>query len=244
VTRMLASVLDATEAVLAVEAGADIVDLKDPGRGALGAVAPEALAQALAAVAGRRPVSATVGDLPMRPDLLAREAARTAAAGVDYVKLGLLPGPGLAECISALGGLAGEARLVAVLFADRWPYPGAPEALARAGFAGVMVDTADKSAGGLRRHLDEAALRAFLREAAASGLFGGLAGSLARADIPALLALGPDVLGFRGALCAGGSRTAGLDPAALRAVRAAIPAAAAGRSRPDDQPRSMARSAG
>jgi uncharacterized protein (UPF0264 family) len=129
---------------------------------------------------------------------------------------------------------------VAVLFADRWPYPGAPEALARAGFEGVMVDTADKSAGGLRRHLDEAALHGFLREAAAFGLFGGLAGSLARADIPALLALGPDVIGFRGALCAGGARTAGLDPAALRAVRAAIPFG----SRQDVQPRSMARSVG
>ena len=34
--------------------------------------------------------------------------------------------------------------------------------LAEAGFLGVMLDTADKSAGGLRRHLDPVRLAAFV----------------------------------------------------------------------------------
>ena len=64
-TLFLASVRDPAEAELALAAGADIVDLKDPGQGALGAVAPGVIAACVAAIAGRAPVSATIGDLPM-----------------------------------------------------------------------------------------------------------------------------------------------------------------------------------
>ena len=50
-TRMLASVADAAEAEAVLQLGADIVDLKDPRRGALGAVSLDA---ARAAIAGDR----------------------------------------------------------------------------------------------------------------------------------------------------------------------------------------------
>jgi (5-formylfuran-3-yl)methyl phosphate synthase len=49
----------------------------------------------------------------------------------------------------------------------------------------------------------------------------GLAGSLRLADVAPLLALAPDYLGFRGALCEAG-RTSVIDPERVRAVRAAI----------------------
>ena len=42
-------------------------------------------------------------------------------------------------------------------------------------------------------------------------------------DIAPLLALGPEYLGFRGALCAGRQRGAGLDADAMARVRLAIP---------------------
>jgi uncharacterized protein (UPF0264 family) len=64
----------------------------------------------------------------------------------------------------------------------------------------------------------------FVATARLNGLLTGLAGSLGLADIPPLAALGPDYLGFRGALCSGGRESA-LDPAALAAVRAALDAA-------------------
>jgi hypothetical protein len=43
------------------------------------------------------------------------------------------------------------------------------------------------------------------------------------AHVPRLLALGPDVLGFRGGLCRDGARTGAVDAEAVRDVRAAIP---------------------
>jgi uncharacterized protein (UPF0264 family) len=91
--------------------------------------------------------------------------------------------------------------------------------LALAGCRGVMLDTADKRAGGLRRYLDDAALGAFVRRARDLGLLSGLAGSLRLDDVPPLLALQPDYLGFRGALCCAGERTRRLSLPALATLR-------------------------
>lgn len=221
---MLASVLDAGEAGIALEAGADIVDLKDARRGALGALPLPAVAAALAAVAGRRPVSATLGDLPMEPGLLAERAAALGATGVDFVKVGLFLAPRRSACIGALAPVAARHRLVGVLFADEHPDPDLVARLAGAGFAGVMVDTARKSGPGLRQLMGDGALREFVATARTHALFCGLAGALRLGDIPPLLALEPDYLGFRGALCAGAVRGGRLDPGAVAAVRRAIPA--------------------
>ena len=86
-TRMLASVADADEAGVVVQLGADVVDLKDARRGALGAVSLEIARQAIAAVAGRSETSAALGDPPYDEDALLEAARALAAMGVDYVKL-------------------------------------------------------------------------------------------------------------------------------------------------------------
>ena len=70
-----------------LQLGADIVDLKDARRGALGAVSLETARQAIAAVAGRSETSATLGDPPYDEEELLESARALAAMGVDYVKL-------------------------------------------------------------------------------------------------------------------------------------------------------------
>ncbi|MBB6309509.1 (5-formylfuran-3-yl)methyl phosphate synthase [Xanthobacter tagetidis] len=232
---LLASVATLAEMDAAIAGGADIVDLKDPAKGALGAWEAAALAAAVARWRALPPggplLSATIGDHPLEPGALCAAAARVADSGVPLVKIGfaLSPATGpetLAACLAALAPLARAHRLIAVLFADLGPDLAAVPAFAGAGFAGVMLDTADKRAGGLRAHLDDRALAGFLAAARAHKLMSGLAGALALADAAPLAALGPDYLGFRGALCAEG-RTGALDPARLAAVRAALAYAAA-----------------
>ena len=58
-TAFLASVMSAEEAGLALEGGADVIDLKDPTSGALGALPVAVIRAAVDRIAGRRPVSAT-----------------------------------------------------------------------------------------------------------------------------------------------------------------------------------------
>ena len=77
-TLLLASVTGPEEAALVLAHGADIIDLKDASQGALGALPPEVVRATVAAVRGRRPVSAVIGDLPMEPDVIAAAVESTA----------------------------------------------------------------------------------------------------------------------------------------------------------------------
>jgi len=226
-TGWLASVADATELSLILPAAPDILDLKNPGAGALGAwdIGDIAAAkQNMTNLPVRPKLSATVGDHPMRPDALVPAVHRIAATGVDFVKIGFAPEGAPEKCIDALAPLAAEGTaLIAVLFADLWPSDPCClpiDRLAATGFRGAMLDTAGKRHG-LRHHWQDAQLGAFISCAKAHRLLAGLAGSLRIADIPALIALSPDYLGFRGALCSG-ERTAGIDPQAVSRVAAAM----------------------
>ena len=223
-TGMLASVENLEEALCVLEAGADIIDLKAPSSGALGALPVETVKEIAAALAGRRPLSATIGDLPMDPAMVSSAVETMAGTGVDYVKIGFFPGGDWSRTISSLSPLAARGiRLVAVLFGDQSPALSHIGRLAGAGFTGAMLDTQDKTAGSLTQVCPLEYLRDFVAETKAHGLLCGLAGSLRQADIPLLLALRPDYLGFRGALCRQHERTAGLDKSAVQAIRACLP---------------------
>ncbi len=229
-TRLLASVTSLGEAAVALEGGADLIDLKDPATGALGALSEDKIAAVVRYIAGRCPVSATIGDDVIDPDAVGEAVARTAALGVDFVKVGFFPG---ADGRALARGLTGEAakgtRIVAVLFADLDPDFTLIDTLGASGFAGAMLDTARKNGGSLRRCLADARLGHFVTLARSRGLLSGLAGSLAEGDIAPLIALGPDYLGFRTALCRRGERDGALDAGRLGAVSAAVVTASAGR---------------
>jgi uncharacterized protein (UPF0264 family) len=215
-TGMLASVANLAEARLVAEAGVDIIDLKNPARGALGALPVEEVARIVQALGGRHPVSATVGDLPMEPGIVAPAVEAMAATGVDYVKIGFFPGGDWSGVIFGLQPLAAAGiRLVAVLFGDCAPDLARVSALAGAGFAGAMLDTADKRKGSLPAVCEPGFLHDFVAEVRGHGLLCGLAGSLRAGDVPLLRALEPDYLGFRGALC-GGDRIGNLDRDAVQ----------------------------
>ena len=111
-TGFLASVISAAEAEIVLAAGADIIDLKDPHSGALGALPSPVIGEAVRTAAGRRTVSATAGDLPMQPRLIADAVARIAELGVDIVKVGMFPGGEPLACIAALAEQLRPSRIV------------------------------------------------------------------------------------------------------------------------------------
>jgi dihydroneopterin aldolase len=222
-TLLLASVTGPEEAALVLARGADIIDLKDASTGPLGALEPDVLRATVAAIAGRRPVSAVTGNLPMEPDVIVAAVESTAATKVDYVKVGLFRGPRREECIRALSSLAHRIKIVGVMFADSGADIALVTIMVESGFAGAMLDTAEKSGGRLLDCMDIASLRDFVGACRAHGLMAGLAGSLEAPDVPRLLLLAPDYLGFRGALCAERDRTARIDPESVGIIRELIP---------------------
>lgn len=218
----LASVTGPQEARTALDGGADLIDCKNPSEGALGALAPAAVRRVVNEIDGRAPVSATIGDIiEGREDIVAAVSAM-AATGVDFVKIGFFGGADDRVIAGAIARLdLGRARPVAVLMADRQPDKAFVPVLAGLGFAAVMLDTCDKSAGPLTGILPARDIESFVDAARTSRIASGLAGSLRRADIPRLSRLRPDILGFRGALCDGG-RQGAIDAARVSGIRAEI----------------------
>jgi uncharacterized protein (UPF0264 family) len=213
-TRLLVSVRDAAEAGLAVAAGADLVDAKDPAAGALGGLPQDGVEAIVGAVAGRRPVSAVAGEHDT-PATAIEAVHALAGSGASFIKIGF--GPGLrSEAAVAKLKPEGLPPLVAVLFADEDPPFHLVPALARVGFRGAMLDTRGKTGGGLTALLSRVRLAAFVALCRRHDLFCGLAGSLRIADIDALAPLAADYLGFRGGLCRGGNRLNPLDAEAVR----------------------------
>ncbi|SDA18687.1 Uncharacterized protein, UPF0264 family [Methylobacterium sp. UNC378MF] len=209
--RLLVSVRDPAEAEAARLAGADLIDAKDPERGALGALDVDVVREIVTRVSGGAATSAVA-------DPTADSVAALSRTGVDWVKVGL--GPALRRDAAAMAVLVAAApgRLIAVLFAEDGPAAALVPHLAAAGFAGAMIDTAGKVGTRLPDLAVPADLSAFTTACRAHGLMSGLAGSLRVTDIPGLGAHRPDYLGFRGGLCRDFDRRNGIDP--LRVVEA------------------------
>ena len=221
-TRMLASVRDIAEADLALRLGSDILDLKDVTRGVMTAV-DVAIAEAIVAkLAGGRETSAALGDPPYEPSALMEKARAFAAAKVDDLEAAV-DASTIGQCAAALATIARMANLIAVLFADEAPDFDLLPKLRALGFKGAMLDTKRKGAGRLIDHLDIPSLERFCSLCRAEGLTSGLAGSLKAPDVPRLLLVRPDVLGFRGALCRHHDRASGLDRQRFSLIRDLVP---------------------
>jgi uncharacterized protein (UPF0264 family) len=219
-TGMLASVNSLAEALLVLSSGVDIIDLKQPALGALGALDTATVKQIVAGIAGRCPVSATIGDLPMQPEPVFNAVKAMAETGVDYIKIGFFPGDDWLGTVQNLSVLTGQNHaLIAVLFADTQPDLAIMELVKAAGFTGVMLDTMNKQQGSLTQVMAKTDVARFVTQAKALQLLCGLAGSLRLEDIPGLLLYQPDYLGFRGALCQGHNRVGALNQPAVMQIK-------------------------
>ena len=207
-TGLLVSVRNGDEARLALAGGADLIDVKEPAYGSLGAAQPAVWQAVLAVVAGRLPTSVALGELrqaPAPPD-------GQQLVGCDYAKVGL------AGCrawptwprrwAELFQQLPRSVTPVAVVYAD-WVAADAPapaeviEHAARSRCGAVLVDTYEKHRGDLFSHLTLAALSALVQGIRRHGLQVVLGGSLGPSSIRRALQAGPDYIAVRGAACEG-----------------------------------------
>ena len=224
-TQLLVSVRSAAEAELACAAGADLIDVKEPARGPLGAADAAVIEAVVATVDRRRPVSAALGELVGGAGL-----ADDLTDGVQFAKFGLAGCRRLPAWKrtwqAAIERLPRGVAPVGVAYAD-WQAAGSPEpfevlALAQeVGCAAVLLDTFDKSAGPLTEHAAWDEIGAFIAGAAALGMLSVVAGGLDMGQIAHMLPLSPDYFGVRGAACAG-SRTGQLKADRVRCLAAML----------------------
>jgi uncharacterized protein (UPF0264 family) len=224
-TQLLISVTSVEEAQIALENGADIIDLKDPSAGALGALPIEQIKLIVAFVnaktgASKKLTSATIGDLPMQPELLLERVAKLATTEVDVIKIGFFETDNYQLCLDALQGVTqAGTKLMAVLFAESTYPESLIEAIKNAGFIGVMLDTAKKNGLTLMDYYSEEQRKAFAQKVFKNHLQFGLAGSLKLQHIAKLREINPTYMGFRGGVCDDNQRELSLDAEKIKAIR-------------------------
>lgn len=211
--KLLVSPINVEEAIITDAGGADIVDVKNPKEGSLGANFPWVIQAVKAKVT--KPVSATIGDFNYKPGTASLAALGAAAAGADYVKVGMYDIQTETQAYEVLSGIVKAVktydrnkRVVCSGYSDYsrigsiHPFK-LPAVAQRAGCDVVMVDTGIKDGKSTFEFMDQSELQAFVDSARTEGLQCALAGSIKFKDIPALKAINPDIIGIRGLVCGG-----------------------------------------
>jgi len=232
--QLLISVTTEDEVAAALEGGADIIDVKNPAEGALGASFPWVLRGVRAATPQGVPVSAALGDAPNLPGSVALTALGAATCGLEYVKVGLM-GPRTADdalhllrgVCRAVGESSPRTWVIAAAYADAhrvgaFPPLDLPAVAAEAGARGCLLDTAVKAGDNLFTHLDDGQLGRFVEECRRLHLLSALAGSLTAADVPRVRAIGPDIIGFRTAACRGDRVQGRIDASKVRQLKSLL----------------------
>ncbi len=230
-TGLLVSVRSVAEAAMALQCGVDLIDVKEPSRGSLGAADFVIQQQIIAFVGGKVPVSVALGELSdFRLPTADADPGPARQAGPTYAKLGLAnmvsTSNWQSRWLAAMQSLPETTRPVAVAYAD-WQRAAAPApakvlaAAAQASAPYLLIDTFDKSHGNLLAHVSLAELADLSARAAEQQIRLVLAGSLDSAAIKTLLPLAPALIAVRGAACAGG-RTQAIDAARVKQLVALV----------------------
>ena len=195
---------------------ADIIDVKKPSEGSLGANFPWVIREIKEFA--QKPVSAAIGDFDYKPGGASLAAYGAACAGADYVKIGLAfeghdqARDVISAVVKAVKDPFPKKYVVIAAYSDYErmhtisPFDVAPIA-AECGADFAMVDTGIKDRQSTFAFMDENALRSFTDGNRKLGLGTALAGALKFEDIDALKRINPEIIGVRGMVC-GGDRNA------------------------------------
>ena len=220
--KLLVSVVDKTEALDSIKGGADIIDVKNPKEGSLGANFPRVIRQVKEVMPKNLELSATIGDLPNLPGTASLAALGAAVSGVDYVKVGLFGVKTsdeattlMTEVVKAVKEYDSSLKTIASGYAD-FRSVGCvsplelPIVAHNAEADGILVDVHIKNGkDNLFSFLNDEQLKEFVTQTHNHNLLAALAGSLDTQDIQRVHNLGADIIGVRGAVCTKKDRLAG-----------------------------------
>ncbi len=219
--KLLVSPLNEKEALEAIAGGADIIDVKNPKEGALGASFPWVIKRVREITPEPIEVSCTLGDLPNLPGSVALAAYGASLTGVDYVKCSMYNVKTKEDAIFLMKSVVRairehrpKTRVVAVGFADAHRIGSVEPSLVpliahESGADVAMLDTALKNGNSLLSFLNRNALKAFVDESHKHELKAALAGSVKKEELHILSELGVDIIGIRGAACSNQDRVNG-----------------------------------
>lgn len=227
--RLLVSVRNAEEARAAIRGGADIIDVKEPAAGSLGMAPITAITEIIETVtahAPQIPCSVALGELLELP-----QSIPSIANTVRWLKMGLSgcrnQPDWLERWMDTRERIRPHGAWIAVAYVDAEAAAAPPiqdvlDAAIQTNCAGLLLDTFSKTSGTLLDAVTSTGLREIASRAQAAGLLIALAGRVRRDDLPTLLAMNPDVIAVRSAVCRGQNRIAVMEEDLVRDFRTAM----------------------
>jgi uncharacterized protein (UPF0264 family) len=219
--KLLISPQNSEEAIEAIAGGADIIDVKNPKEGPLGANFPWVIKEIKQFLPDNVELSCTLGEAPNLPGSMTLAAFGAASLEVDYVKVGLSGVQTVQKAVDLLEGIVhavkmcnSKIKVVAAGYGDYFRADSIePQLVAQAAVTAkadlVMLDTAVKDGKNLFSFQSLQQLREFIDTAHEHGLGAALAGSLQIQDLAVVKKLGVDFVGLRGAACQNNNRDMG-----------------------------------
>lgn len=238
--KLLVSVRNVAEAQIALAAGADLLDVKEPRHGSLGSAHPRTLREIAEFAAGHIPLSAALGELSDLAPRATNSLLESLPREYHFGKLGLRDMASIANWSElfrdALTRLPASVAPVAVVYADWRPANAPPpyevlEAAISLNCRAVLVDTHDKHTGGLFEHWSSVEVARFVNAVRRAGLLCVLAGSLTVNSLPLAIECAPHIVAVRGAACEQG-REGNISLARIRDLQNRIAFAAPGDQHP------------
>ncbi|MDO5851409.1 MAG: (5-formylfuran-3-yl)methyl phosphate synthase [Methanobacteriaceae archaeon] len=217
---LLVSAINTKEALDAIEGQADIIDVKNPKEGSLGANFPWIIKE-ISKYTENKTLSATIGDAPYKPGTMSLAALGCAISGANYIKTGLYGTKNKTEAIDLMKNINrsvkdynSDAIVVTCGYADAKRISAVKveeiiDITLESNSDIAMLDTAIKDGKTLFDHQTLDSLTQFIEKAHDHSIKVALAGSVNLDQIKQLNMINCDIVGVRTAVCDNGNRNTG-----------------------------------
>jgi len=220
--KSIITVIKKEEVQKAVNGGCDVLDIKNPSEGSLGATFPWVIKEIMDVTPKEVETSIAIGDVPNLPGTISLAVSGAIRFNPNYIKIGLKGTKNQAEALNLVSKVVNTIKhfnsYTKVVVAGYADYKRTttlnpmiiPEIAEKAGADVVMIDTLIKDGKNLFDMMKIDEIESFVNECHKRNLKAALAGSLNETHIETICNIGADFFGVRGAICEKGKRNGNL----------------------------------
>lgn len=218
--KLLVTVINKKECLRVIKSGCDILDIKNPGEGSLGAAFPWIIKEIKESVPKKTCISIAIGDIFNLPGTVSLAVSGALVFSPDYIKVGLKGIKNKHEAKYLLEKLvktvesshSPSTKIVAAGYADYKKIGSIcplhiPDIASESGVKVAMIDTFIKNGRSILDIMPVSEIAKFVDRCHENGLTSALAGSLSLKHVAEVKQIGVDLIGIRGAICSGNKRT-------------------------------------
>ena len=202
----------------------DIIDLKDPKKGVLGAWEKEEIREIISIYKGKVIISATLGNLETLSEIK-KKIYIFEDLGLDYIKVGFFNDSVISakKTLQYFKNSNFKTKLVVVLFAENKKVINFAlnnfSFFKKSKINTILLDTKNKKSLGTPETFSDDFFENFIKSAKIEKINIGLAGKIKITDLNRLLKLKPNLIGIRGAACISNERNSSISIQLIKKIK-------------------------